>query len=169
MSPILDAKSIDIISHNEAQTRRLGARLGHLFHGGEVVALFGDLGTGKTRWVQGIGSGLGISENITSPSFTLINVYRGRLKMVHVDLYRINKPEEALAFGLEEYLYGDDVVVIEWAERAQALLPPEYLEVQLHHMRETKRGLTLRPHGQAYENLLAEFKKQAFGYLGGSR
>ena len=118
MASIFDQHSLDFISHSEAQTRRLGARLGQLLEGGEIIALQGDLGAGKTRWVQGVGHGLQVSQYVTSPTYTLVNEYPGRLTLYHIDLYRITQAAEALAFGLEDYVYGEGVCLIEWAERA---------------------------------------------------
>jgi tRNA threonylcarbamoyladenosine biosynthesis protein TsaE len=164
VSPILDEQALDFISHSAEQTRRLGARLGQLLTGGEVLCLTGELGTGKTVLVQGIARGLDVTDRVTSPTFTLVNEYRGgRLDLYHVDLYRIVDAKAALAFGLDEYLYGDGVCVIEWAERVRDLWPEEYLLVGLRHIDETKRGLTLRGVGARYESLVAQFRRRAFG------
>ena len=163
MSPIMDQNTLDFISHGAAQTRRLGMRLGRLFVGGEVVCLIGTLGTGKTCLAQGIGRGLGIHEMITSPTFTLINEYRARLVFYHIDLYRIVDVGDTLAFGLDEYLYGDGVCVIEWAERVEQIWPQEYLQIHLRHTDETKRGLTFRGFGARYVDLLRTFRRETFG------
>ncbi|MFQ6059040.1 MAG: tRNA (adenosine(37)-N6)-threonylcarbamoyltransferase complex ATPase subunit type 1 TsaE [Anaerolineae bacterium] len=166
MAPILGPWALDLISHSPDQTRRLGARLGQLLQGGDVVCLEGELGTGKTCLAQGIGRGLGIREPIVSPTFTLIREYKvakGRPPLYHIDFYRLENAEEALALGLEEYLYGQGVCVIEWAERAQAALPRERLWITLKHLNETKRGLLMEATGQRYEELLREFKRRAFG------
>lgn len=164
MSPILDEHTVDLVSHSADQTRRLGSRLGEFFSGGEVVCLTGDLGTGKTCLVQGIGVGLGVVDWITSPTFTLINEYTGgRLALYHVDLYRIVDAKAALAFGLDDYLYGEGVCAIEWAERVREVWPDELLLVSLRHIDETKRGVTLRAFGPRYRRLLAQFKQAAFG------
>jgi tRNA threonylcarbamoyladenosine biosynthesis protein TsaE len=163
VTPVFNQRTLDFISRSEAQTRRLGARLGLLLAGGEVIGLEGELGTGKTRWIQGIGAGLGVSGPITSPTFTLIGEYVGRLPLYHVDLYRISGPAEALALGLEDYLYGGGVCCIEWAERIGAVLPRERLWISLRHVDETKRGVIMRGEGPRYEALLAAFKKSTFG------
>jgi len=161
--PILNEQMLDIISHSEAQTRRLGARLAALLSPGDVIALAGGLGTGKTRFAQGVGLGLGVTEPITSPTFTLVNEYHGRLTLYHIDLYRINQVAEALAFGLEDYLYGDGVCVIEWAERAAEALSPERLWITFHHLDNTKRRITMRADGDHYQQLLKDFQHLAFG------
>lgn len=164
MSPVLDEHTVDFVSHSAEQTIRLGRRLGRLFEGGEVICLTGDLGTGKTCLVQGMGAGLGIEEPITSPTFTLVNEYRGgRLILQHVDLYRILDSEAALAFGLDEYMYDDGVCAIEWSERVCDIWPEEYLLISLRHIDETKRGVTLRACGDRYDLLLAHFTRTAFG------
>ena len=164
MSPVLDEHTVDFVSHSAEQTIRLGTRLGQLFEGGEVICLTGDLGTGKTCLVQGMGAGLGIEEPITSPTFTLVNEYRGgRLILQHVDLYRILDSETALAFGLDEYMHDDGVCAIEWSERVRDIWPEEYLLISLRHIDETKRGVTLRAHGDRYDLLLAHFTRAAFG------
>ena len=164
MSPILDQHALDFISHSTGQTRRLGARLGRLFDGGELVLLVGDLGTGKTCLVQGIGRGLGITEYVTSPTFTLVNEYRGtQLSLYHVDLYRIANVKATLTFGLDEYLYGEGVCAIEWPECVRQIWPEEYLLIHLRHIDETKRGLTLRGVGLQYDRLLRQFRREAFG------
>ncbi|HOP98869.1 MAG TPA: tRNA (adenosine(37)-N6)-threonylcarbamoyltransferase complex ATPase subunit type 1 TsaE [Verrucomicrobiota bacterium] len=106
------------ITHNPAETEAIGETLGQMAQHGSVFALSGDLGAGKTQLVKGMARGLGITARVHSPTFTLVNVYTGgRLTLYHLDLYRLNGPEEILAAGLEEYLQPDGVAVIEWAER----------------------------------------------------
>jgi tRNA threonylcarbamoyladenosine biosynthesis protein TsaE len=164
VSPVLDEHTVDFVSHSSEQTVRLGKRLGCLLEGGEVICLTGELGAGKTCLVQGLGAGLGIDERITSPTFTLVNEYRGRrLVLQHVDLYRIQDAGAALDFGLDEHLYGDGVCAIEWAERVRDIWPEEYLLISLRHIDETKRGVTLRACGERYDRLLAHFRRTAFG------
>jgi len=166
VAPILNEHSLDFISHSEAQTRRLGARLGRLLRSGDVICLAGELGVGKTCLAQGIGWGLGIEGPITSPSFTLINEYKQEQAMLpfyHIDLYRIEEAKEALALGLEEYFYGEGACVVEWADRAPEALPAEHLWIELRHIDETKRGLLMKAVGKRYKELLREFKRRAFG------
>jgi len=163
----LNQDSLDIISHSAAQTKRFGARLGALLRPGDVVCLEGDLGTGKTCLAQGVGLGLGVSEPVTSPSFTLIAEYRAPSPaptLIHVDVYRLgDAPQEALAFGLDDYLGGDGVCVIEWADRVESLLPPERLWLTFRHLDESKRGILLVASGDRYRALLHEFRQSAFG------
>lgn len=164
VTPIIDQQTLDFISHSAEQTRRLGARLGQLFTGGEVVLLTGELGTGKTCLVQGIGQGLEIPDLVTSPTFTLVNEHRGgRIVLYHVDLYRIADVKATLTFGLDDYLYGDGVCVIEWAERIKPIWPGEYLIFNLRHIDDTKRGLTVRGVGPRCDRLVKRFRREAFG------
>jgi tRNA threonylcarbamoyladenosine biosynthesis protein TsaE len=154
---------LDIISHSEEQTRRLGARLGTLLEPGDVLLVTGNLGAGKTVFAQGVAAGLGVTDPVTSPSFILIHDYKGRLPFYHVDLYRIQSEAEAEALGLEEYLYGDGVTLIEWAERIPGLAPASHLAVELRPLTETKRAIRLVARGERYARLLADFKRAAFG------
>jgi tRNA threonylcarbamoyladenosine biosynthesis protein TsaE len=106
------------ISHNAAETEALGERLGRVAGRGWVVALSGDLGAGKTQFVRGVARGLGVATRVHSPTFTLVNEYTGgRLKLFHLDLYRLETREQILSAGIEDYLSPDGVAVIEWAER----------------------------------------------------
>ena len=119
---------LDIISHNVAQTIRLGQRLGELLRPGDLILLLGDFGTGKTHLIKGIAQGLGSADLVNSPSFVLINEYRagpqhGRMPIFHADLYRIEDADELAGIGLEEAWAGDGVCLIEWAEQAGGRIP----------------------------------------------
>jgi len=111
--------------------REFGAAVAAGLGPGAVVALVGDLGAGKTTFVQGLGRALGVEEPVTSPTFTLINEYHGRLKVFHVDLYRLEGEAEAEEIGLDEYLGAGGVTVIEWADRAFGLIPPDALRIDI--------------------------------------
>ena len=118
-----------LILKNEEETRAFGLELGASLRKGDIVALIGDLGTGKTALTKYIAEGLGIRETITSPTFTIVQEYRqGRLPLYHFDVYRIGDPEEMYELGYEEYFYGDGVCIIEWADLIEELLP-EYTKV----------------------------------------
>lgn len=132
----------EIRTYAAQETCSAGKRLGGILQQGDVVCLSGDLGTGKTAFTQGLAEGLGITGYITSPTFTLVNEYRGRLPLYHFDVYRIADPEEMLEIGFEEYLYGDGVVVVEWAELVQEVLPSRRVWVTLRKDLET--GLDAR-------------------------
>jgi tRNA threonylcarbamoyladenosine biosynthesis protein TsaE len=165
--PISDEHTLDFLSHSAEQTRRLGVRLGALLQSGDLICLEGDLGAGKTCLAQGIGRGLGVVEAITSPSFTLIAEYRPPFPapvLYHVDLYRLNTPiEEAATCGLQEYLQGDGVCLIEWADRIESILPVRRLWVTLRYVQPTKRGIVMRAAGERYDDLLRHFRQSAFG------
>ncbi len=165
--PILDEHTLDFVSHSPAQTQRLGMRLGLLLQAGDVVCLEGDLGSGKTCLAQGVGKGMGIAEPITSPSFTLIAEYSPPAPtptLYHIDLYRLNEAvDEALAIGLEDYLVGNGVCLIEWADRIQSALPGERLWITLRHLDASKRGIMLVATGTHYDELLRDFRRSAFG------
>src|SRR5438874_222632 len=106
------------ISHSPAETESLGAQFGRTAQSGLVVALSGELGAGKTQFVKGLARGLGISARVHSPTFTLVNEYGGgRLKLFHLDLYRLETPAQLASAGIEEFLEPEGVAVIEWAER----------------------------------------------------
>ena len=111
---------MEIISHNPAETEALGEKFGRAAERGLVLALSGDLGAGKTQLVKGIARGLGAAARVHSPTFTLVNEYGGgRLKLFHLDLYRLETPAQILSAGIEEFLSPDGVAVIEWAERLE--------------------------------------------------
>ncbi len=156
--------ALDVISHSVEQTQRLGQRLGELLQAGDVIVLQGPLGAGKTVFAQGVARGLEVDEPVTSPTFTLIHEYRGRLPLYHVDLYRIRGAAEAIDLGLEDYLYGDGVTLIEWAEHAPGVLPAAHLVVELRILAEQKRTLRFVPQGERYAGLLAALKRRAYGF-----
>jgi tRNA threonylcarbamoyladenosine biosynthesis protein TsaE len=165
--PILDEHTLDFFSHSAAQTQRFGMRLGGLLQPGDLICLEGDLGTGKTCFAQGVGQAMGVLEPITSPSFTLIAEHRPPSPapiLYHIDLYRLDAPvEEALAFGLDDYLREDGVCLIEWADRVRAVLPPERLWITLRHLADGKRSIVMEASSPRYDALLREFRKSAFG------
>jgi tRNA threonylcarbamoyladenosine biosynthesis protein TsaE len=112
-------------------TRALGARLARRAQPGDVLVVSGDLGAGKTCFVQGVAEGLGVAGPVTSPTFVLVAEYGGRLPLYHVDLYRTESLEEVRALGLDELIHGSGLTVIEWGERAEALLPPHAVRVSI--------------------------------------
>jgi tRNA threonylcarbamoyladenosine biosynthesis protein TsaE len=121
-------------SESPAQTRALAAELLHRLRPGAVLAFHGNLGAGKTCFIQGLADAMGITDPVSSPTYTLINEYCGEnLRLYHMDLYRLGDPEEAWGLGLDEYLEAGGITVIEWAERAEELLPPGTLHFELRH------------------------------------
>ncbi len=132
------------ISHSPADTEALGERFGRAAQTGLVIALSGDLGAGKTQFVRGLARGLGIAGRVHSPTFTLVNEYGGgRLKLFHLDLYRLETAEQILSAGIEDYLSPDGVSVVEWAERiADCRLPIADLKnVKIEILNETERKI----------------------------
>jgi len=133
------------ISHSPADTELLGEKFGRKAARGWVIALSGDLGAGKTQFVRGLACGLGIAGRVHSPTFTLVNEYGGgRLKLFHLDLYRLETPEQILNAGIEEYLSPDGVSVVEWAERiADCRLPIGGLKkIRIETIGETERKIS---------------------------
>jgi tRNA threonylcarbamoyladenosine biosynthesis protein TsaE len=118
-----------IVSRNAEQTIELGKKIAEKLTKGSVVALHGPLGSGKTTLVKGIAAGLGIEESVTSPSFTLISEYEGRLCLYHMDLYRIDSMDEFELLGAEELMYDEGVTIIEWAEKIEEILPENRIGV----------------------------------------
>ncbi len=162
--PIYSANSFDFISRAPEQTRRLGMRLGAMLKSGDVLALHGDLGAGKTTFVQGIAQGWGSTDEVSSPTFVLVNVYRrpdGAL-IHHMDAYRIQSALEAEDLDLEEMMRSG-ALLVEWAERIQSALPQDHLEVQLAYVNEEQRSMAFFPHGKRYEAMAGELKRAAFG------
>lgn len=147
---------LELVSHSPAETLKLGRRLGKLAEPGDIVLLVGDLGTGKTCLAQGIARGLGIGEYTPSPSFVLIREFYGRLPLYHMDLYRLDRIQEIADLGLDDYLYGSGICVIEWAEKGLGLLPPQHLLIELSHLSSSERRLKLRPHGPRYREMAAQ-------------
>jgi len=136
-------------------TESLGHKIGQQLTGGEIIALKGELGAGKTVFVRGLASGILIdSAVVTSPTFTLIHEYHGRLHLIHADLYRLELPQEWLALGLQEYFHSSSVVVIEWAERMEDDLPLDRLEIYLEHQQRSSRKATLRSTGPQSRELV---------------
>jgi tRNA threonylcarbamoyladenosine biosynthesis protein TsaE len=145
------------LSHSPAETRALAARLGQRLAPGDVVALDGELGSGKTEFVHGLAEGLGVPPRmVASPSFTLMHEYPGRLTLVHLDLYRLEDLPPEILPDLEEYLSGPQVVVVEWARRLAPLLPGDYLEVHLEITGESDRRLSFTGHGPRSRELVRE-------------
>lgn len=131
------------------ETRKLGETIGAVVTAGTVLALYGDLGSGKTSFVQGLGRGLGVPDDyyITSPSYTLINEYPGRFLLFHIDLYRIANPVDIEDIGLYEILEEDGVVAIEWAERMGNDLPPNHVKLQFKIIDDKARKISIIPQG----------------------
>jgi tRNA threonylcarbamoyladenosine biosynthesis protein TsaE len=130
-------------SHTPAETQAIGERLGASLRPGAVVACTGELGAGKTCFLQGLARGLGVTGPVTSPTFVLVNQYRGRLPVYHLDAYRTGSLTELVDLGLEEMLHGDGVTVIEWADKLLPLLPARTIHVHLAGLGDEPREITI--------------------------
>ena len=137
------------VSRSALATQRLGQALGRLLQAGDVIALIGELGAGKTCFVQGLARGLGVppEERVQSPTFTIVSEHAGRLPLYHLDLYRINARSELDDLGLEQYLEGQGVAAVEWMDRFADLAPADHLEVRLQIAGARRRTITATPHG----------------------
>lgn len=163
---ILDDKTLDFISSSEVQTERLGVRLGELLRAMDVICLSGELGAGKTVFARGMGRGWGAGQRVTSPTFALVNQYprlRDGLVLYHVDCYRLYTVADAITAGLEDMLASRGVMMIEWPERIEPLLPTDRLLVTLRHINETRRGVRMTASGDRSLALLKAFRQSAFG------
>ena len=137
---------VKLLSRSAAETGRIGEQLGGLLKAGDTVALTGALGSGKSVLARGMMAGLGVTARMPSPSFVIVASYEGRHPVNHIDLYRLDRPEDAIAVGIEDMLYSDAVNIIEWAERLGAELPPSRIDV-LMELREDpgERLVTIVP------------------------
>ncbi|MEO0092763.1 MAG: tRNA (adenosine(37)-N6)-threonylcarbamoyltransferase complex ATPase subunit type 1 TsaE [candidate division WOR-3 bacterium] len=133
---IFETKSSD-------ETIELGIRLSKVLTNGMVVGFFGELGSGKTTMIKGVAKGLGVKELVKSPSFVMVTEYQGRMPVYHIDLYRVGNPNELIELGLEQYLYGDGVSLIEWAERAQDVLPESMVKVKIEIINHNQRRIII--------------------------
>lgn len=147
-------------SRSQTQTQRLAAALGQFLRAGDVVGLVGPLGAGKTCFVKGLAGGLGISRAapVLSPTFALVVEHVGRLRLFHIDLYRLTKEDELETLGLRDYYGADDgVVAIEWIDRFSSAAPPDWLEIRLTLAERSTRHLEVIPHGPRSQELLRQW------------
>ena len=162
--PILDAHTVDFFSRSPEQTRQLGMRLGGALKKGDVICLQGDLGAGKTTFVQGIAQGWGSVDAVSSPTFIIVNQYRdtGERQLYHMDAYRLDSVPEAEELDLEAML-AQGPLLIEWPERMERLIPRERLWVQLESMNEDEREMKFKSNGQRYDELLEIVRRAVYG------
>jgi tRNA threonylcarbamoyladenosine biosynthesis protein TsaE len=162
--PILNAHSLEVISRSAEQTRRVGMRLGTLLQAGDTICLTGDLGSGKTTLVQGVATGWGSLDAVSSPTFVLVNVYRGAggVRLYHLDAYRLASAAEAEELGLDDML-SQGPLVVEWADRIERALPREHLLVRMRMVDENQRDLVIVAAGKRYQRMLDELQRQIYG------
>jgi tRNA threonylcarbamoyladenosine biosynthesis protein TsaE len=145
-----------VTTHSAEETAALGKRLGELLQPGDFVALTGELGAGKTQFARGVALGLAVdpTQPVTSPTYTLMNVYSGRCPLYHFDLYRLAGDDDAAELGFAEYFHGEGVCLVEWAERLSAEMPAERLVVSFHHAGDELRELEFVASGDRYRRLV---------------
>jgi tRNA threonylcarbamoyladenosine biosynthesis protein TsaE len=145
---------LEFTTRSPEETEWLGGRLGQLARPGAIFLLVGKLGAGKTCLTRGIARGLGITEPVLSPTFVLVRELKGRLPLYHADLYRLDNPGGIAGLGLDEYLYGDGLTVIEWADKGRDVLPEEHLLIIIEYGASDTRLFRFIAHGENYEALL---------------
>lgn len=152
---------LQMISKEEKDTLQIAETLANYLEEGMVLTLSGDLGVGKTTFTKGIAKGLQIEARITSPTFTIVKEYEGRLPLYHMDVYRLEYAEEDL--GFDEYFYGDGISVVEWAEFIEEFLPENYLAIQIERIDDRIRSITFTAEGKKYETLLEKLRNSTLG------
>ena len=162
--PILDSHTIEFFSRSPEQTRRIGMRLGSELKTGDVICLQGNLGAGKTTFVQGLAQGWGSIDAVSSPTFIIVNEYRRATggQIFHLDAYRLESMPEAEELDLDAML-SEGVVIIEWPEKLNGLIPNDRLWITLEHIQEEQRQMSFKAHGKRYDNLLDGIRQSMFG------
>lgn len=155
---------LNVLSHNPEETILIGKIIGENLTKGDVVGLVGELGTGKTCFTHGVARGIGVPEGvwITSPSFTLINEYRGRFNLYHFDLYRLENIQDLESLGYVEYLFGEGVSVIEWADKMKDILSVATLCISFQYLDENIREITITGHKKRVTQISNELKSGGF-------
>ncbi|MGZ3589670.1 MAG: tRNA (adenosine(37)-N6)-threonylcarbamoyltransferase complex ATPase subunit type 1 TsaE [Thermodesulfobacteriota bacterium] len=150
-----------IPSKSTSQTIRLGKSIGSRLRAGDVVALSGELGVGKTHFIKGLATGVGVGKStyVSSPSFTLINEYPGEVPFYHIDLFRLENQKEAEGLGLEDYFQGRGITAIEWADKIPRLLPKEMLSIHIVYTGKNTRSIKMIGKGKRYEELINELSE----------
>jgi len=150
--------NLTIITKSPEETKNLGEEVGKLAKPGDLLAFYGELGAGKTCFIQGISQELEVKDYVTSPSFTIVNEYQGKIPIYHFDLFRLNA-EEILELGYEEYFYGEGLTVIEWAEMIEQLLPKEHLKIDIKFKDRYQRTISFIPQGDRFNIFLEELNR----------
>jgi tRNA threonylcarbamoyladenosine biosynthesis protein TsaE len=162
--PILNPHTVEFTSHSPEQTRRVGMRLGAMLRPGHLICLSGDLGSGKTTLVQGIAQGWGSLDQVSSPTFVLINQYRrpDGTALHHMDAYRLRDAVEAEDLDLD-ILLETGALLVEWSERIRSILPAERIWIELSWVADEKRAMAFTSCGEQYKAMLADFRQKVFG------
>jgi tRNA threonylcarbamoyladenosine biosynthesis protein TsaE len=161
---VIEKGSFEVISRSPSQTRRVGMRLGELLQPGDVVGLEGNLGAGKTTLVQGIASGWGSYDTVTSPTYVLVNVYRrlDQKLLYHLDAFRLSSPQEALDLDLDAML-SQGPLLIEWADKIKPALPEELLWFKMNLINDEQRDFIVNAKGERHKYLLEKFREDIYG------
>jgi tRNA threonylcarbamoyladenosine biosynthesis protein TsaE len=161
--PILRPNAVEFFSNSAAQTRRAGMRLGEMLHIGDLICLTGDLGSGKTTLTQGIAAGWGSADQVSSPTFVLVNVYRkpNGSSLYHLDAYRLGGPTEADDLDLDTML-ATGPMIIEWADRIEPSLPDEHLLIACRWVNEERREMVFSAQGSHYQTILDTFRQRVY-------
>lgn len=145
---------LKIITDSDKMTKEIATALAELLSQGDVLTLEGDLGVGKTTFTQGLAVGLGVKRHVTSPTFTIIKEYNGRIPLYHMDVYRLEFSDEDI--GFEEYFSGEGVTVVEWAKFIEEFLPEERLSIHMQLIDESKRKIIMEAGNEHYEDVLKQ-------------
>ncbi len=148
-------------THSSAETEALAGRFAPRLEPGDVLALSGDLGSGKTCFVRGVCGALGVADRVTSPSFLVVHEYRGRLPVFHLDFFRLEKVEDSRAEGYDEILFGPGVTLVEWSERVAEVLPEGRVDVEIRILGPDDRRFVFRPRGERGRRLLERVRSEA--------
>ena len=150
--------TLKFITHSVEQTQKVGISIGKLAEPGDLFLLIGDLGAGKTCLTQGIAYGLDIQEYTLSPSFVIMRELHGRLPLYHMDFYRLENIAEISDLGLDDYLFGKGVCVIEWANRGLTVLPEDHLLIGIDYLAENERSFVIEPRGERYIRMVQQLR-----------
>ncbi|MBU5293003.1 tRNA (adenosine(37)-N6)-threonylcarbamoyltransferase complex ATPase subunit type 1 TsaE [Anaerosalibacter bizertensis] len=151
---------MEIVLKGLEDTEKFGYRLGSLLEGGDIVCLTGDLGAGKTTLTKSIAKGLDVKDYVTSPTFALINEYKGRVPVYHFDVYRLEGIEDVIDLGFEEYFYSKGVTIIEWGDKIEKFLPEDILTVEMNRGKtDNERIVSIFSNGKRSETIIEELKK----------
>lgn len=152
--------ALKLLTRSPRQTQGLGALVGRLAQPGDVILLVGPLGAGKTCLVQGLARGLEVHDYVTSPTFTIIREYRGRMSLYHIDFFRVESQEETQELGLEDYFGAGGLCAVEWADKALEALPSQHLLITLEYRGDLERALHLEARGPRYVALLEALRRR---------
>jgi tRNA threonylcarbamoyladenosine biosynthesis protein TsaE len=158
---------LEFVTHSVEQTREFGINIGKLAEPGHIYLLVGELGSGKTSLTQGIAWGLDIREYTLSPSFVIMREMKGRLPLYHMDFYRLDNIAEIDDLGLDDYLYGKGVCVIEWANKGLAILPEDHLLIKIDYLSENERSFILEPKTKRYITMVEKLRDSIPDLRGG--